>query len=208
MSYKSKCSLKYLNPHGYLISIYGPMFASKTDYLLMLLSVRKGIGQKILIIKNILDVRPELATSGELSSHRDSPGKIKGAEYVGVKYLKDISAQLINEADVIGIDEAQFFDDITLVFEWLKIGKTVITAGLMFTSECKAFGNYHLLLSHADEVIKLDAICLKCKNEMDTHGVTGMSQSANMTKYLGVKDNDVCVGSDKYIPVCRYHYYN
>lgn len=208
MSYQSKCSLKYLNPHGYLITIYGPMFASKTDYLLMLLGIRMGIKQKILIINSMLDKRPDINESGVLTSHRDSPSKVKDANQIGVKNLADIPTDLIIDHDVIGIDEAQFFPDITLVFEWLKLGKTIITAGLMFTSECKPFGNYYLLLSHADEKIPLTAVCLKCKEEMDTHGLSGMSHAAIMTKCLNTKSDDILVGSDEYIPVCRYHYYN
>ena len=208
VNYKSKCSLKYINPHGYLITIYGPMFASKTDYLLMLLGIRMGIKQKILIINNIIDDRPDINSSGILSSHRDSPGKVKDAKQISTSHLANIPISLIESHDVIGIDEAQFFDDITLVFEWLKLGKTVITAGLMFTSECKPFGKYYLLLSHADETIPLTAVCLKCKEDMESHGVSGITQPANMSKCLKIKTDDVMVSSDEYIPVCRYHYYN
>jgi thymidine kinase len=166
-----------------------------------------GIKQKILIINSVLDVRPDINESGNLTSHRDSPSRVRNARQITVKTLKEIPLQLIEQHDVIGIDEAQFFEDITLVFEWLKMGKSIITAGLMFTSECKPFGDYYLLLSHADEVIRLSAVCLKCKEEMDVHHISGMSQQANMTKCLKQKDTDISVDNE-YIPVCRYHYYN
>lgn len=202
MNCETKRSIKYLNPNGYLVVIYGPMFSSKTDYLLMLLSVRMGISQKILIINSILDIRPGIKSSGILTSHRDSPSKVKTATEVYAKDLSEISQKLIYEHEVIGIDEAQFFSDITLVYEWIKLGKTVITAGLIFTSECKPFGKYIELLSHADEVIPLTAVCIKCREEK------GIILPAKMTKCLKIKDTDVMIGSDEYIPVCRKCYYS
>jgi len=199
-------ALNNSNRHGHLTVIYGPMFSSKTDNLLILLSVGMGIGKKILIINNIIDERPGLESSGILTSHRDSPCRIKQAQQISVNRLEEVPKKEIDENDVIGIDEAQFFEDITLVFEWLKMGKTIITAGLMFTSESKPFGDYYMLLSHADKVIKLNAVCLPCMSELSKHGIN-LTIPAIMTKYLGSKKGDVLVGSEGYIPVCRFHYY-
>lgn len=206
MNYESKHALKYFNPHGHLTVIYGPMFASKTDYLLMLLGIRMGIKQKILIINSSLDVRLDLHKSDGLTSHRDSPSRIKNSKHVSTDKLSKID---VSSYDVIGIDEAQFFEDITFIFEWLKMGKTIFTAGLMFTSESKPFGDYYVLLSHADEVIPLTAVCVKCMDEGFKHGLSNYTRPANMTKcVMDQKNQDILVGSDQYIPVCRYHYYN
>ena len=73
---------------------------------------------------------------------------------------------LAQDVDVVGIDEAQFFDDqITIVCEKLALnGIRVIGAGLDMDYKGKAFGQMPNLLAIADYITKLHAICVKCGN--------------------------------------------
>src|SRR5690606_422292 len=80
---------------------------------------------------------------------------------------KIISKYGINNIDVVAIDEAQFFLDTSLILlvEHLlyKENKTVLVAGLSQDSEGRPFGAMPHLLSIADEIVKLNAVCNKCK---------------------------------------------
>ena len=73
---------------------------------------------------------------------------------------------LAQDVDVVGIDEAQFFDDqITSVCEKLALkGIRVIVAGLDMDYQGKPFGQMPNLLAIADYITKLHAICMKCGN--------------------------------------------
>jgi thymidine kinase len=97
------------------------------------------------------------------------------------------------EYDIIGIDEGQFFEDIVEVSEELaNKGKTVIISALDGTFERKAFGRILELVPLAEEVTKLDAVCMDCK------------EPASFTKRLWEsKETELIGGSEIYKPVWR-----
>ncbi len=105
---------------------------------------------------------------------------------------------LSQDADVVGIDEAQFFDaEIIFVCEQLASrGTRVIVAGLDMDYMGKPFGPMPNLLAIADYITKLHAICVKCGNMASNsfRKIAGTSQLL-----LGEKD--------EYMPLCRLHYY-
>jgi thymidine kinase len=102
------------------------------------------------------------------------------------------------DVDVIGIDEGQFFDDIIEFSElWANKGKIIIIAGLDGTFQRKPFGKITELIPLCETVIKLKAICSICFKD------------ASFSKKLDIKEKDVIDvgGKDKYISVCREHFY-
>jgi thymidine kinase len=101
---------------------------------------------------------------------------------------------MAQDVDVVGIDEAQFFDDqIMEVCEKLALrGTRVIVAGLDMDYQGKPFGQMPKLLAIADYITKLHAICMKCGN------------IANISYRKTSQEGQVLVGEkDIYEPRCR-----
>ncbi|HJT73941.1 MAG TPA: hypothetical protein VJ720_07985, partial [Chitinophaga sp.] len=106
---------------------------------------------------------------------------------------------LAQEVDVVGIDEAQFFDgELPDVCDQLALrGIRVIVAGLDMDYLGKPFGQMPFLLAKADYITKLHAICVKCGN------------IANYSYRKTADRNTVLLGeTDVYEPRCRHCYYN
>ena len=102
------------------------------------------------------------------------------------------------EAHVIAIDEAQFFDDLEdFCTRAADVdGKEIIVAGLDGDFKRRKFGQVLDLVPHADDVTKLTARCAKCS----APGLFSLRISAE-------KDTTLIGGKDKYLPVCRRHYF-
>ena len=105
---------------------------------------------------------------------------------------------LAHDADVVGIDEAQFFDNElpNVCRQLADSGIRVIVAGLDMDFAAQPFGPMPQLLAIADYITKLHAICVKCGNiaSFSHRKVAGGNQF-----FLGEKD--------EYQPLCRKHYY-
>jgi len=105
---------------------------------------------------------------------------------------------LAQEVDVVGIDEAQFFDaELPYVCDQLALrGIRVIVAGLDMDFKGRPFGVMPDLLAKADYITKLHAICVKCGN------------IASFSYRKAASKETVLLGEqDKYEPRCRYCYY-
>ena len=103
-----------------------------------------------------------------------------------------------DDAEVIGVDEVQFFDDkIVEVIQHLAYkGKRIIAAGLDMDSDAKPFGQLPQLLATAEFVTKLHAICVDC------------GTLATYTYRISEEKGQVLIGAlDKYKPLCRHCYY-
>jgi thymidine kinase len=105
---------------------------------------------------------------------------------------------IYNAADTVFIDEAQFFVDL---YEFVKIAveehhKNVVVIGLDGDSNREHFGQIHKLIPLCDDVVKLKALCSKCKD--GTPGIFSKKLSNSSTK--------IEVGSSCYIAVCRKCY--
>lgn len=131
------------------------MFSGKTEQLIHRLRDAQMAGQRVEIFKPSIDTRFE---SEYIVSHN-------GQRLVS----KSISAsgsmlQLGQAADVIGIDEAQFFDEELpqVVLQMALGGQRVIVAGLDMDFLGKPFGTVPVLLTMADSITKLHAICKVC----------------------------------------------
>jgi thymidine kinase len=176
---------------GSIEVICGSMFSGKTEELIRRLKRAKIANLRVEIFKPKLDVRYDAQnivshdTNAILSSPIDNSQTI---------------LLLHGEADVIGIDEAQFFDDqLPDVCDQLALkGIRVIVAGLDMDFTGKPFGQIPFLLAKADYITKLHAICVKCGN-IANYSYRKKQSNNNAQFLLGEKD--------LYEPRCRKCYY-
>ncbi|MBC8043764.1 MAG: thymidine kinase [Rhizobacter sp.] len=139
---------------GQIEVIAGCMFSGKTEELIRRLRRAQIAKQSVAIFKPIVDTRYSDAEIVSHSAHR-IPSTV-------VKHSSDILKRS-NGADVVGIDEAQFFDDgIVEVCECLaNSGKRVVVAGLDLDYRGKPFGPMPQLLAVAEYVTKTLAVCMQ-----------------------------------------------
>jgi thymidine kinase len=166
--------------------IVGPMFAGKSSELLRLCR-RSSIAKKsCVLIKSNIDNR---YSDNSVTTH-------DGVTHVCITgtTLAELEEQIMS-FDKIYIDEGQFFSDILETSEnWASYGKDITIAALDGDFNRNAFGNIPLLMSKAETVVKLTAICDSC------------SQNAAFTMKLTVDNNpnNISVGGkDKYQAACR-----
>ena len=140
---------------GFIEVICGSMFSGKTEELIRRLKRAKIANLKVEIYKPAIDTRYD---QNKVVSH-----DANSIDSTPVDHSSKILL-LAEHADVVGIDEAQFFDEeVIRVAEKLAMnGKRVIVAGLDMDYLGKPFGPMPEFLSIADFITKLHAICVKC----------------------------------------------
>jgi thymidine kinase len=142
---------------GWIEVICGSMFSGKTEELIRRLRRARIANLQVGIFKPLQDNRyhPE-----NIVSHDD-----KSIQSIPVSSSKAILEQ-VSAVDVVGIDEAQFFDEsLPEVCDILALkGIRIIVAGLDMDYSGKPFGQIPLLLSKAEYITKLHAICMQCGN--------------------------------------------
>jgi thymidine kinase len=140
---------------GWIEVVCGSMFSGKTEELIRRLKRARIANQKVGIYKPEMDVR---YAADSIVSHDENT--------IAAFPVKQALAILNNyqEFDVIGVDEAQFFGKelIEVCQQMANQGKRVIIAGLDMDYTGKPFGPMPELLSIANYVTKLHAICVKC----------------------------------------------
>jgi thymidine kinase len=136
--------------------ICGGMFAGKSELLIHRLKRASYAKKNIIAYKPKIDNR---YSNVDIVSH-------SGHSYrsISVQYASEIMQHIPDDIQVIGIDEAQFFDSgIIAVVEILSgRGIDIYVAGLDLDSCGTPFGNMPHLLSLADKVTKVTAVCMKC----------------------------------------------
>ena len=170
---------------GRIEVICGSMFSGKTEELIRRLKRAKFARQRVEIFKPAMDTRysEEEVVSHDSNSIASTP--------------IDSSASILlfsSDKDVVGIDEAQFFDEglIDVCNQLADNGIRVIVAGLDMDFKRIPFGPIPALLAIADEVTKVHAICVKCGNlAYATHRIT----KSDKRVLLGEKAD--------YEPLCR-----
>ena len=140
---------------GWIEVICGSMFSGKTEELIRRLKRAKIANLKVEIFKPAIDVRYDEV---KIVSHDEN--------YIQSTPIDNSQTILLmaQDVDVVGLDEAQFFDDeIANVCDELALrGVRVIVAGLDMDFTAKPFGQMPFLMAKADFVTKLHAICMKC----------------------------------------------
>ena len=141
---------------GWIELICGSMFSGKTEELIRRLVRAEIARQKVQVFKPALDNRYKV---NKVSSHSG-----KYYEATVVENAAQINSLLLEEVDVVAIDEVQFFDwTIAELCERLaNQGLRVILAGLDMDFRGEPFGPMPLLMAQAEQVDKLQAICMVC----------------------------------------------
>jgi thymidine kinase len=142
---------------GWIEVICGSMFSGKTEELIRRLKRVKIANLKVEIFKPAIDTRYDETKIVSHDTNAIVSTPVDSSQSILI---------LAQDVDVVGIDEAQFFDDgIAGVCEQLALkGIRVIVAGLDMDYMGKPFGQMPNLLSIADYITKLHAICMKCGN--------------------------------------------
>lgn len=164
------------------------MFSGKTEELIRRLNRAKIAKQSVTIFKPKLDTRYDAV---DIVSHNQ----------ISIPSIPlDNSSQIValaGECEVVGIDEAQFFDvDIIKVANQLADqGKRVVVAGLDMDSNGTPFGPMPALMSIAEYVTKVHAICVKC------------GDIAHYSHRMIANNEQVMLGeTDSYEALCRRCY--
>ncbi|MGC8602043.1 MAG: thymidine kinase [Thermoprotei archaeon] len=169
------------------IKIYtGPMFSRKTEELMVEMHRYQIAKKEVKLFKHSLDTR----YGDDIVSH-------DGHSMPATKVSSPAEILVLStNVDVIGIDEAQFFDGkiVDAVQQLADQGKRVVIAGLDKDYLGRPFGPMPYLLAIADEVVKLTAVCSVC------------GAPATFTVRLSKSSEEVLVGGvGVYEPRCRSH---
>lgn len=178
----------FSHKHGSIEVICGSMFSGKTEELIRRLKRAKFAKQRVEIFKPCIDTR---YSESDVVSHDHN---------VIDSTPVDSSASILlmtGDVDVIGIDEAQFFDEglVDVCRQLADQGFRVIIAGLDMDFRGVPFGPMPALMAIADDVTKVHAICVRC------------GLPAYVSHRLVAGENQVLLGeTDKYEPICRECY--
>jgi thymidine kinase len=173
---------------GWLEVVCGSMFSGKTEELIRRLKRAQIANLKVVIYKPATDTRydKEKVVSHDANSVPSIP----------IDYAKNILLH-VGDADVVGIDEAQFFDAalVQVCNDLANNGVRVIVAGLDMDFKGLPFGPMPQLMAIAEEVSKVHAVCVHCgKLAQFSHRTVAQTQQ-------------VLVGAvEKYQPLCRSCY--
>jgi len=185
----------FIEPHltgerrGWIEVICGSMFSGKTEELIRRLKRARIANLKVEIFKPSMDLRYD---AQNIVSHDENAILSTPIDNSQTILL------LASGVDVVGVDEAQFFDDqLPDVCDQLAArGTRVIVAGLDMDYRGKPFGQMPFLLAKADYITKLHAICVVCGN-IASYSYRKSAQTGQVL--LGEKDH--------YEPRCRHCYH-
>ncbi|AXT52130.1 thymidine kinase [Aquimarina sp. BL5] len=174
---------------GWIEVICGSMFSGKTEELIRRLKRAQFAKQKVEIFKPAIDVRydDEMVVSHDANEIRSTP--VPAAANIRI---------LADTCDVVGIDEAQFFDDeiVSVCNDLANKGIRVIVAGLDMDFKGNPFGPMPALMATAEYVTKVHAVCTRTGN------------LAQFSFRKSKKDDLVLLGeTDEYEPLSRAAYY-
>ena len=177
------------SPHrGSIEVICGSMFSGKTEELIRRLKRAQFAKQRVEIFKPCIDVRYSDTDVVSHDHHSIPSTPIESSASILL---------LSNDVDVIGIDEAQFFDHgiVEVCRQLADDGYRVIIAGLDIDFRGTPFGPMPALMAIADDVTKVHAVCVHC------------GAPAYISHRLVEGESQVLIGeTDKYEPICRHCY--
>ncbi len=182
-------TVNHTEQFGWIEVICGSMFSGKTEELIRRLKRAQFAKQKVEIFKPAIDTRydDEMVVSHDANEIRSTP--VTSSESILL---------LTEDVKVVGIDEAQFFDDriVSVCNELANRGIRVIVAGLDMDFKGNPFGPMPALMATAEYVTKVHAVC---------------TRTGNLAHYSFRKvanDNLVMLGeTQEYEPLSRAAYY-
>jgi thymidine kinase len=177
-----------IKQRGRIEVVCGSMFSGKTEELIRRLKRATIAKQRVEIFKPTIDVRYSNDNVVSHDSHSVQSTPVETSETILL---------LTGDVDVVGIDEAQFFDDnlVSVCNQLADMGIRVIVAGLDMDYLGNPFGPMPALCSIAEDVTKVHAICLEC------------GSLAQYSHRLVSGDKQVLLGEkNEYVPLCRTCY--
>ncbi|MBL7566033.1 thymidine kinase [Staphylococcus saccharolyticus] len=180
---------------GWIETITGSMFSGKSEELIRRL--RRGIyaKQKVVVFKPTIDDRYH---KEKVVSHNGNE-----IEAINISIAREIFNQELDDVDVIGIDEVQFFDNgiVNIVETLAEKGHRVIVAGLDMDFRGEPFEPMPKLLAVSERVTKLQAVCAVCGSS------SSRTQRLINGKPAKIDDPIILVGANEsYEPRCRAHH--
>ena len=171
---------------GWIEVVCGSMFSGKTEELIRRMKRAQFANLKVEIFKPSIDVRysEEEVVSHDANAIQSTP--VESAQNILL---------MTADVDVVGIDEAQFFDDgiVDVCRKLADSGIRVIVAGLDMDYMGVPFGPMPALMATAEYVTKVHAICVRC------------GDLAHHSHRLTSDDKQVLLGAqDTYQPICRH----
>jgi len=180
----------HMHMSGGIEVICGPMFSGKTEELIRRVKRAQIARQKVQIFKPVIDDRYHKT---DVVSHSS-----QAIEATPVTDALEILQKVFDSTRIVAIDEVQFFDVTILkvIAKLARRGIRVITAGLDQDFRGEPFGPMPQLLSIADDVMKVAAICTVC----------GAPASKTYRKPSQNKDQVLVGETDIYEARCRSHF--
>ena len=180
------------NSNGQLHIVMGSMFSGKTTHLLETITKYEKDNIQFIVITHVIDTRYD---TYKVVSHQK-----KSYDAIPVTNLKQLGfMKEYYDADILFIDEAQFFNDLyEFVEHAIEIdNKRVYVYGLDGDYKREPIGEIMKIIPLADTVVKLKGVCAKC-----TDGTASI-----FSKRISKSTNQIEIGgSNEYVPVCRFHY--
>ena len=180
---------------GWIECITGSMFSGKSEELIRRL--RRGIyaKQKVIVFKPAIDDRYH---KEKVVSHNGNE-----IEAINISTAQEILNHKLEEVNVIGIDEVQFFEDdiVNIVEKLAENGHRVIVAGLDMDFRGEPFKPMPKLLAVSEHITKLQAVCSVCGSPS--------SRTQRLINGEPAKEDDpiILVGANEsYEPRCRAHH--
>lgn len=193
---------KTIYDFGYLEIVIGPMFSGKTSKILDIYKQCKFCNIDVMVINHSFDTRYDNVM---LSTHDKNMIPCHQMDNLSQLFNNNNSDQdqsqnkavIYNKAKVILINEAQFFPDLEdCVKIMIQYKKNVYISGLDGDFQQKKFGQILDLIPLCDKITKFTSLCALCKD----------GTPAIFSKRLSNEREQMIIGSDNYIPVCRYCY--
>lgn len=180
---------------GWIETITGSMFSGKSEDLIRRL--RRGIyaKQKVIVFKPAIDDRYH---KEKVVSHDGNE-----IEAINISTSREVLNQDLDNVDVIGIDEVQFFDGeiVNIVEQLAKNGHRVVVAGLDMDFRGEPFEPMPKLLAVSEQVTKLQAVCAVCGSP------SSRTQRLINGEPAKIDDPIILVGANEsYEPRCRAHH--
>lgn len=175
---------------GWIEVICGSMFSGKTEELIRRLKRAQFAKQKVEIFKPSIDTRYDEAKVVSHNANEIHSTPVPSSANIRL---------LASDCDVVGIDEAQFFDDeiVAVCNDLANSGKRVIVAGLDMDFKGNPFGPMPALMATAEYVTKVHAVCTRTGN------------LAHYSFRKNQNDNLVMLGeTEEYEPLSRAAYFN
>ncbi|CDW74361.1 thymidine kinase [Stylonychia lemnae] len=184
---------------GRIELVLGPMFSGKSSEMFRRV-LRHSLAQRKSILAKYQKDHRQLEETFKTVQLQKVNGNLK---VQGITKLADLDEQ-INDFQVLGIDEGQFYPDLfDKCLEYVRKDKIIIISALDGTFERKNFGQIPQLIPYSDDIIKLNAICNQCgQNAPFTHRI-GIFKMKIMYCIVQNKETELVGWKGVYEPLCR-----